>query len=65
MSSEWLRCGGKKEENRFQEVSRESVVKQRGEKERGLERKLIRPVMGKKPLILNKSPNNPGEIFQA
>lgn len=33
--------------------------------ERSLEKKLIRPVMGEKPLILNKSPKNPGEILQA
>lgn len=38
-------------------------MKQAGEWERDLEKKLIRPVMGKKPLILNKSPYNPGGFF--
>lgn len=40
-------------------------MKHGGEEERGLEKKLIRPVMGAKPVILNKSPYNPGEIVQA
>lgn len=38
-------------------------MKKAGEWERDLEKKLIRPVTGKKPLILNKSPYNPGGFF--
>lgn len=58
------RGDAKKEVGRkFQEVSRETGVKQAGEWERDLEKKLIRPVTGKKPLILNKSPYNPGGFF--
>lgn len=38
-------------------------MKKAGEWERDLEKKLIRPVTGKKPLILNISPYNPGGFF--